>query len=163
LHVADASNPAVLDQISAVFEVLAEIGLEEKNMLLAVNKIDAAQGPAMVHSIQRRYPNAVPISAVTGEGLDQLATAVSDALSRSFRDAYIEMSVTNGKLIAYIAAHGEILSRQYVDERVIVHCRLAEKHLGQVYGEDVLIHDQQMSEPSEGDKQTIPSTMEDVA
>lgn len=163
LHVADASNPAVLDQISAVFEVLAEIGLEEKNMLLAVNKIDAAQGPAMVHSIQRRYPNAVPISAVTGEGLDQLATAVSDALSLSFRDAYIEMSVTNGKLIAYIAAHGEILSRQYVDERVIVHCRLAEKHLGQVYGEDVLIHDQQMSEPSEGDKQTSPSTMEDVA
>ena len=163
LHVADASTGDALDQISAVFGVLSEIGIEEKSMLLALNKIDVAGQSAMVHAIQRRYPNAIPISAVTGNGLDSLATAVSDALSRSFRDAHIEMSVTNGKLMAYLAAHGQILSRQYADERVIVHCRLAEKYLGKVYGDEVVIRDQQQAETSHYDEQANTSTMEDVA
>src|SRR5829696_8962831 len=42
LHVADASNPAVFQQISAVFAVLAEIGIDSKDALLVLNKIDAA-------------------------------------------------------------------------------------------------------------------------
>ena len=164
LHVADASNPAVLEQISAVFTVLAEIGIEEKNTLLAINKMDAGDARSMLNSILGRYPNAVPISAITGEGMEQLSVAVSDALSRSFRDAHIEMSVTNGRLMAYIAAHGEILSRQYVDERVIVHCRLAEKYLGKIQGDDVILHEESTTEASsDSATEVLPSSMEDVA
>ena len=37
---------------------------------------------------------------------------MSDALSRSFRDVDIETGVENGKLMAYLARHGEILSKQ---------------------------------------------------
>ena len=40
LHVADASNPGVRDQISAVFRVLQEVGIDEKDTLLLLNKID---------------------------------------------------------------------------------------------------------------------------
>ena len=41
LHVADASNPAALDQITAVYGVLEELGIEAKDTLLVLNKIDA--------------------------------------------------------------------------------------------------------------------------
>ena len=58
LHVADASNPAVFDQISAVYDVLEEIGIEEKDTLLVLNKIDAVQ--RRLEAILNRYPNAVP-------------------------------------------------------------------------------------------------------
>ncbi len=139
LHVADASNPAFFEQVRAVFAVLAELGIEEKNTLLVVNKIDAAANPSEVDAILRRYPNAVPISARTGDGLEQLALAVSDALSTSFRDVDIEASVTNGRLMAFLADKGEVMSRRFEGERVIMHCRIPEKYLGQVDDTDVVI------------------------
>ena len=106
LHVADVSNPHVLDQITAVFAVLEELEIDEKDALLVLNKTDACESPAQVQAVLNRYPNAVSVSAYTGENMDRLAMAVSDALSRSFLNVDINMSVANGKLMAYVAAHG---------------------------------------------------------
>lgn len=132
LHVADASNPSVVDQIRSVYDVLEELGIEQKDTLLVLNKIDAADDPHRVSMLRERYPQAIPISAVTGEGIDHLTRAVSDALSAHFVDADIEMGVDNGRLLAYIAKNGEILSRTHSDERMIVHCRLPRKFLGRI-------------------------------
>ncbi len=132
IHVADASNPAVLEQISAVFGVLEDLGIEEKDALLVLNKVDRLASETMLEKILRRYPNAIPISAATRKGLDRFALAVSDALSKTFRNVDIETGVENGKLMAYIAAHGEILSQRYSDSRVVIHCRLPEKYLGRI-------------------------------
>ncbi len=104
LHVADASNPAVRDQIGAVRDVLHEIGIDEKDTLLVLNKSDAVESTAHLQGVMHRYPNAILLSAHKREGLDRLAIGVSDALSRSFRDVEIEMGVDNGKLMAYLAA-----------------------------------------------------------
>ncbi len=139
LHVADASNPHFYDQVSAVFDVLEEIGIEAKDTLLVVNKIDAAPNPATVDAIMRRYPNAVPVSARSGAGLEQLAIVVSDALSRSFQDVEIETSVSNGRLLAYLAARGEVLSRRFDGTRVFVHCRMPQKFLGKINDPDTVI------------------------
>src|SRR5690606_3786358 len=106
LHVADASNPAARDQISSVYKVLEEIGIDAKDTLLVLNKIDQLPSEGALHSLLHRYPNAVTVSARSGEGLERLANVVSDALSRSFCDVDIEMGVDNGRLMAYVAAHG---------------------------------------------------------
>ena len=132
LHVADASNPAVRDQISSVYDVLREIGIEEKHALLVLNKIDCLESPSQWEAIRNRYPHAIPISAQTGDGLSQLAMRVSDALSRSFRDVDVETGVENGKLMAYLAANGEVLSKQFHEQRVTLHCRIPAKFLGRV-------------------------------
>ena len=79
------------------------------------------------------------MSALTGEGRDRLAIAVSDALSRSFADVDVRTSVTNGRLMAFLARHGEILSRHYQDEDVILHCRLPRKFLGRIGAEEACI------------------------
>ncbi|MCG8587332.1 MAG: GTPase HflX, partial [Pirellulales bacterium] len=133
LHVADASNPAASDQIRAVLDVLEELGVEEKDTLLVLNKADQVENLLEIDRLKNRYPNAVTISAKSGDGLDRLAQAVGDILSRSFRDVDIEMSVTNGKLLAFLAAHGEVLSKQFHDnDRITVHCRIGERFLGQI-------------------------------
>lgn len=132
LHIADASDPAVFEQIGAVFGVLQELGIEEKDTLLILNKIDSPNAAAILPGLLDRYPNAVKTSAVTGEGLEKLRIAVSDALSRSFHDVDVETSVSNGKLMAYLAAKGEVLSQRYNGERVVIHCRLPEKYLARV-------------------------------
>jgi GTP-binding protein HflX len=132
LHVADASNPAVLDQIAAAYRVLDEIGIREKDSLLVLNKIDALGERARLDALRNRYPNAIAISARTGRGLPELASAVSDALSRGFVDVDVEMGVENGRLMAYLAARGEVFSTLYHDSRVTIHCRLPQKHLGAI-------------------------------
>jgi GTP-binding protein HflX len=140
LHVSDGSNPAVYEQISSTFRVLEELGIERKDMLLVINKIDLLPDRARLDGLLGRYPSAVPLSARTGQGLAHLAAAVSDALSRSFVDVDVEFGVENGRLLAYLAAHGEVLSKHYTDSRVLVHCRISQQHIGWVRSEAAAVH-----------------------
>jgi GTP-binding protein HflX len=139
LHVADASNPAVYEQISAVFGVLEELGIEAKDTLLVLNKVDAVADRGRVEGLLGRYPHALPISARRGTGLPQLAGAVSAALSHNFQDVDIETGVENGRLQAYLAAHGEVLSKRFQDGRVVIHCRIAQDHLGRIHEESTVV------------------------
>ncbi len=152
LHVADVSNPFVLDQIRAVYDVLEELGIEEKTALLVLNKVDACSQPSQICAVTNRYPNAVAVSAHTGEGLDRLELAVSDALSRTFQEVDIETSVSNGKLMAFVAAHCDVLSKQYDDDRVTIHCRLPQKHLGRIQESDTTIRQR----GTETETETLP-------
>ena len=104
------------------------------------------------------------MSAHTGEGLDILAHKVSDALSHAFADVDIEMNVDNGRLMAYLAANGEILSRSYHDQRVTLHCRLPQKFLGRIHDATVEVRDHRSSDvtPTEDDG-AGDSAVEDVA
>jgi len=139
LHVADAANAAVYDQIAATYRVLEELGIDKKSTLLVLNKIDLLPDRARLDAILARYPSATPTSAATGRGLGELTVAVSRALSHGFLDLDVEMGVDNGRLMAYLAAHGEVFAKHYQNGRVTVHCRLAQRYLGAIHGEDVLI------------------------
>jgi GTP-binding protein HflX len=132
LHVADASSPLVDSQIAAVRAVLEELHVEEKDMLLVLNKIDAVADPTARRNLEARYPHAISVSARTGMGLPLLARTVSDCLGRRFHDVDVETDAGNGRLLAWLAAHGEVLSRQFTDERVTVHCRIPAAMLGRI-------------------------------
>jgi GTP-binding protein HflX len=159
LHVADASNPKVMDQIRAVFGVLQEIGVDEKDTLLILNKTDQVSESSQLEAILGRYPNAVPVSAKTKFGFERLHSVVSDALSRSFREVVIETSVSNGKLLAFIADKGEILSTHYGEDRVEIHCRMPQKYLGQVNPDHATIRPYL---PTQANGTEVPSVNEDV-
>jgi GTP-binding protein HflX len=130
IHVADASHPAALEQIASVYAVLREMGIDEKGSLLALNKIDNVRDPAVVEALRIRYPQAVPISARTGDGLSRLANSVGDALSQDFLDLELHCDGSDGRLLAYLAKYGEVLSRTFVGHRASIHVRIARKHLG---------------------------------
>lgn len=133
LHVADVSNPAVFDQISAVYTVLKEIGIEEKDALLVLNKIDAANSEELLHRVLERYPNAIPVSAATRVGFDALASAVAVALAAEFYDLEIDVDPADGRLLAYLSAKGEVVSRQFHEDRVCVHVRIPANAMGEVH------------------------------
>ncbi len=97
--------------------------------------------PSRVHveHLLNLYPNAVPISAKSGEGLDELSRVVGRLLSQSFLELDVETGVENGRLLAYMAAHGEVLSQEYTDGRVKVHCRLPKQYAVQINGEGTVV------------------------
>ena len=165
LHVADASNPAALDQIAAVNSVLEELEIESKDTLLLLNKVDCIEERGVLEGLMNRYPHALPISAHSGDGLDRLANAVSEALSSAFLDVDIEMGVDNGRALAYLEAQGEVLSRRYHGNRVTVHCRIPQKYIGKLKDDSITIRTHQVNGWANGHQDTTETleSIEDVA
>ena len=136
LHVADASSPLVDAQVAAVRGVLEELGVDEKDTLLVLNKIDALPDRVARDAVVSRYPRALPISARTGRGLPGLARAVSDCLGRGFRDVDVLTDPGNGRLLAWLGRHGEVLSRHFATDRVTIHCRIPAALVSRIAGAD---------------------------
>ncbi|MEM9587477.1 MAG: GTPase HflX [Planctomycetota bacterium] len=133
LHVADASSPNVFEQISAVYKVLQELEIEEKDTLLVLNKIDQIDSPQVLNRVLDRYPNAIPVSAKASKGLEILTEAVGEALGREFEDIDVEVEPSDGRLLSYLSAKGEVVSRDFGDQIVTVRVRMPAGAMGPVH------------------------------
>ena len=138
LHVADASNPAVCDQISAVYGVLQEIGIEEKDTLLVLNKIDRL----------RRRGTGTRLASLSQRDPDQRQDAVGARPVGRSRQRRAEPHVPRcrrGDRRGQRPADGlsggtrrdsvAALRRQ----RVTLHCRIPEKYLGRIQGAGTVV------------------------
>src|SRR5262249_37149242 len=85
LHVIDASSSDdVLDEhFAAVDSVMPEIGADELPVELVINKIDAVD-PLRRRRLANRFPDAVQVSALTGQGLDELRARVAERFADRF-------------------------------------------------------------------------------
>ncbi|MDR2491578.1 MAG: GTPase HflX [Spirochaetaceae bacterium] len=80
IHVLDASDPAAPEQYRTTLGVLADLGEDKKPMITALNKIDRSVSEETLAELAALCPNAVPISARTGEGLDGLRELIGGQL-----------------------------------------------------------------------------------
>ena len=109
VHIADASSATLEDQIEAVRRVLEEIGAGDIPEVLALNKIDRVAGSERVR-LARRFPGSVPVSALTGEGVDGLLLALAETLPDP--PVHVEALVPwdRGDLVAMLYREAEVLS-----------------------------------------------------
>ncbi|HMO36438.1 MAG TPA: GTPase HflX, partial [Gemmatales bacterium] len=129
LHVVDASNPFLVEHIKAVNSVLEELGVLNKPTIIVLNKVDKLADAMEVeqqiaNELERRPSRLVTISARKKLGLDILAEAVVNLLSEDMEDLHLSVHSSNGKGLAYLAAHAEIYHQQSVDDRMIIDCRI---------------------------------------
>src|SRR5262249_28660429 len=131
LHVADASVPEerLHEMVVAVNGVLSEIGADDLPFELVLNKIDAVDSLTR-RRLANRFPGALQISAVTGEGLDALHARV--ALGFGSRFAIVELLVPSsegGKLAELYALGPPIELREDRADGVFIRARLPEHEL----------------------------------
>jgi GTP-binding protein HflX len=134
IHVVDASSESAREQIAAVQTVLEELQCQKKPTVMALNKADKVPHRSYLDALRAMNHQAVPTSAKTRSGLNELERLVTDVLSREFIDVEVEASAGNGKLLAFLQSHAIEQSRIYEDGRVLLHCRLPRQSLGQVVG-----------------------------
>jgi GTP-binding protein HflX len=139
LHVVDASNPLAEEQIHAVQKVLQELQCQHKPTILVLNKIDRLADRSELLWLMRHHPQAVAVSAKTGEGLEQLQAAVREAFRREQAEAEIECDLADGALLALLAAQGEIVQQSFEDGRAHVRCRVPEELLAQLAHRGVVV------------------------
>ena len=121
VHVVDAASPEADRQIEAVRKVLRELGAGDIPELLVANKLDAATPEALG---VLRGAGAVPVSAVTGEGVDKFLDALGDRLRAL--NTVVELSVPyeRGDVLAALHREGEVLVEVHDDQATRVRARL---------------------------------------
>ncbi len=113
LHVVDASHPDPEGQIRAVREVLADVpGAANVPEILVLNKADIAEHDVLLRLRARREPT-IEVSALTGEGMDELMEAVATRLPRPEVRVDLLLPYTRGDLIAEAHEKGEVISEQH--------------------------------------------------
>jgi len=136
LHVLDVGHPHAEQQYKSVHQVLEEIGAAGKPELLLLNKVDTEEGAERSPFWRTLHPNAIPISARTGQGLVELQEAVYQAVRGQQVDVTLEAEVTNGKLLSFLESHSRIHDRQFVDGRVVVKAIMGKRTLADLARND---------------------------
>jgi GTPase len=80
IHVADASHPELEQQLTAVESILFDMELHTVPRMLVLNKIDRLS-PAARADLLAAYPHALPIAALTGEGIAQLMQTLEEKMA----------------------------------------------------------------------------------
>jgi GTP-binding protein HflX len=128
LHVVDASHPACEEQIVSVFETLEELGIADRPTLMVLNKMDALPEPGIRLRLSADHPEGVWVSAVTGDGLDDLRSAVYERLEEDRVTLSLQVPQSDGRLLSSLHAVGEILSRQFQGNDVLLEVRMSRAH-----------------------------------
>jgi GTPase len=123
LHVVDAADPDPEAQIRAVREVLADVNALGVSEQLVFNKVDAADQDLLLR-LRRLAPDALFVSAHTGEGLDKLQAVIDDRLPRPDLEVTVLVPYARGDLLARIHRAGEVRSADHLAEGTLVNARV---------------------------------------
>lgn len=127
VHVVDGSDANPLAQISAVREVINEVIAEQNAKpapeLLVVNKIDAADGLSLAH-LRRALPEAVFVSARTGQGLDRLSARMSELVESTDVTVDVTIPYDRGDLVARVHSEGRIDATEHTTDGTRVKARV---------------------------------------
>jgi GTP-binding protein HflX len=131
LHVVDGSAPEekLVEQIAAVNAVLHEIGADKLPLELVVNKIDAVD-PLHRRRLANRYPDALQVSALTGEGLEALRARIAERFADRFEPVRLLLPYEEGgKLNELYALGAPIVEREDTTDGVLVVARLPRREI----------------------------------
>jgi GTPase len=130
VHVRNMAHPDREAQREDVDDVLASLGLAEEGApprIEAWNKMDlvSPEERERLHEEARRRNDVVPISAVTGEGLNELRDCIAEKLRSGEQVHQIRIPATEGSKIAWLHSRGEVLDQRVDHDAVELSVRLS--------------------------------------
>ena len=129
LHVVDVAHPDSEAQIRSVREVLRQLRCHEKESLLIFNKADLLRDTVERDILRSRHPEAILVSAGTGDGLDELTRQVSRVVTERLEELDLEVPLSEGRLLAELGGSCIILRREYLNEHVRMRVRAPKRQI----------------------------------
>lgn len=126
LVVSDINDPEVKEHIEVTREVIADLDSSDKPLLYVYNKCDAGEG----NPTGRISEDSVAISALTGEGISELLTAIEEELHRSKRSVTLEIPYSDQSIVSVLYSKYTVESVDYLERFVEVKVKLDAKGLG---------------------------------
>ena len=119
LHVVDGSDPDPEGQLSAVRKVLADIDAHNIPELVVINKADAAD-PYVINRLRLHEKNAIAVSALTGQGIDELVAMIEAQLPHPQIDIKATVPYDRGDLLARAYREGNVLTRTDTEAGTVI-------------------------------------------
>ena len=131
VHVRDIAHPESEAQCSDVVEVLRDIDVEhtpDRPIIEALNKIDLLDPDSRreIAERARRDDYKVALSAISGQGVDELLALLDEELARAGVTHDIELSYSDGTALAWLYSHGDVVERKDKPKAIHVSVRLNE-------------------------------------
>ena len=130
IHVVDASNPQMDEQMHVVYDTLRQLGAADRPVITLFNKQDKLESAGSYRDFQAEY--SIPASAKTGEGLAELKKALLESVRRE--QIYVERlyDFSEASKIQLIRSRGQLLSEKYVPEGIEVKAYVPKDIYGKV-------------------------------
>ena len=130
LHVVDASNPQVEEQMFIVYETLRELGVKDKTIVTLFNKQDRLAGNEILRDFKADY--VLKISARTGLGLDELKNTLEKILIGN--QIYIERVVDykDAGMLQLVRKYGQLIEEKYTENGIEIKARVPKDIYGRL-------------------------------
>jgi len=132
IHVMDASWPAAFEQYEAASRVLGELGASDIPTITALNKMDAVTSERKVEILESRIDNTLRISALEGDGLDELRRRMSDLLFAHLIEVTLHIPYDRMSLMELLNERGHVSETKYEAEYVVTRAEVDEPTLARV-------------------------------
>lgn len=135
-HVIDVSRPDYREQKRNVIQILTDLGVEyesDPRVLELHNKIDLLSEDEQdeIARQAKTRGNLVPISAITGQGIDTFLNSAAAVIGRHQRVVSFALPVADGSALAWLYAHGQIIEREDGESDISVSVKIEPARLGQ--------------------------------
>jgi len=108
LHIIDVTHKNAQAQAKAVYQTLVEIHADHLPVLIGLNKIDLLYDSERARQALEQFPNSVAISALTGEGSDDLLKSIYEILFEDFVGVSVWLPYKEGSLISMFHEQGQV-------------------------------------------------------
>jgi GTP-binding protein HflX len=113
LHIVDITHPNARQQSETVMETLAGLGVEDRPIIVALNKVDRLPNPADAGNVLNDSAGALPISAAEDIGLDHLLCRVDEVLSAELVYVTVQIPYDRGDLAALFHEQGSVVKTSH--------------------------------------------------
>lgn len=120
IHVLDASSPEVEKFHQTTVGVLEELGAGDKPVITVLNKVDVLNDPVKLAGLEVSFPNTVSVSALTGEGMDELLLRCSQMLADRVSTQTYRIPQSRGDLSGLLHRDAKVLETEYDGNDVIM-------------------------------------------
>ena len=130
LHVVDASNPQMEDQMRVVYDTLQELEVTNKKIVTLFNKQDKLEEEQILHDFNANH--VLRISAKTGEGLDRLREVLEKIVTED--QIYLERVIPykDAGILQQIRKYGQLMEEEYTEGGIAVKARVPKDILGRL-------------------------------
>lgn len=131
LHIVDISHQNAMNQAEAVQETLREIDADQVPVITVLNKIDRLADPAAARIALKQFPQAVAISARTGEGIENLLAMLQNVLYEAFSPILVRLPYQQGQLISLFHELGQVEHLEHERKGVLIQGRIPGRLMAQ--------------------------------